>query len=348
MVLYALDDLDDAYAATRRFLFPFDWRRWLGLAFVAFFVASSTGTPSSGVQFTGAGGGTDTGTTGEFSQAEFDAFVQAVEPLVPLVVGVVVATLLLALLFAVVGAVMEFVLVQSLREDRVAVREFFGRYWRKGVRLFGFRLGLGFLAFLVGVLVFGLTVGPLVVGLDPVVPLVALVVLAPLFVLFALAVAAVGGFTTAFVVPIMLLEDRGVLSAWRRLWPTVRSQWRQFAVYALVVTVVLFALGLVAGIVVAIPVALVGAVLALVLGAGFFVGGVTAGTVALAVVLGVPFVLFVLLVGALVQVPVQTYVRYHALLVLGDADERFDLIPDVRRSIREPGQGGVSGPTSAD
>jgi len=49
-----------------------------------------------------------------------------------------------------------------------------------------------------------------------------------------------------------------------------------------------------------------------------------------------------------VQAPIQTYVRYHALLVLGDANEQFDLIPDVRRSIREPGQGGVSGPTSAD
>lgn len=348
MALYALDDLDDAYAATRDFLLPFDWRRWLSLALVAFFVASSTGTPSSGFQFTGAGGGTDTGTNGEFSQVEFEMAMQELGPFVTLIVGLVVAGLLLALLFAVIGAVMEFVFVQSLREDRVAVREFFGRYWRKGVRLFGFRFALGFLAFLGAVLVFGLTVGPLVVGAAPVIPLVALAVLVPLFVVFALAIGVVSGFTTVFVVPIMLLENRTVLSAWRRLWPTVRGQWRQFAVYALVVTVVLFALGIVASIAIAIPVAVVGAVFALVVGAGFFVGGLTAGTAALAVVLGVPFLLFVLLVVGVVQAPIQTYVRYHALLVLGDANEQFDLIPDVRRSIREPGQGGVSGPTSAD
>lgn len=350
MALYALDDLDDAYAATRGFLFPVDWRRWLRLALVAFFVAGSTGTPSSpfGFQFGGAGAGSDAGTNGELTPAEFETAVEQLLPFVPLLVALALGGLLLAFLFALVGSVMEFVLVESLREDRVAVREFFGRYWRPGVRLFGFRFALGFLALLGAALVFGLTVGPLAVGATPVVPLVALVVLGPLFVLYALAIGVVSGFTTVFVVPVMLLESRGVLSAWRRLWPTVRGQWRQFAVYALVVVVVLFAAGIAAGIAVAIPVALVGALFALVVGIGVLTSGVSAATGALAVVLGVPFVLFVLLVVALVQVPIQTYVRYHALLVLGDADEQFDLIPDVRRSIREPGQGGVSGPTSAD
>jgi hypothetical protein len=34
-------------------------------------------------------------------------------------------------------------------------------------------------------------------------------------------------------------------------------------------------------------------------------------------------------------VPVRTYLRYHALLVLGDTDREFDLIPDLRREIRD-------------
>ncbi|MFD1514595.1 DUF7544 domain-containing protein [Halomarina rubra] len=351
MALYALDDLDDAYAATRSFLLPFEWRRWLRLALVAFFVAGSTGTPSS--PFGGAGAGSDTGSGGEFSAAEFDAFVQTLEPLLPLLVGVAVLGVLLALVFGFVGAVMEFVLVESLREDRVAVRLFFARYAGAGARLFGFRLVLGFLGLLGAALVFGLTVGPLVVGADPVVPLLTLVVLGPLFVLYALALGVVAGFTTVFVVPVMLLEDRGVLAAWRRLWPTVRDQWRQFVVYALVVVVVLFAAGILAGIAVAIPVALVGGALAL-LGVGLgvftgaFTGGLTVATGLLVAALAVPFVLFVLAVVAFVQVPIQTYVRFHALLVLGDADERFDLIPDQRRSIRDPGQGGTPGATGAD
>jgi hypothetical protein len=36
-----------------------------------------------------------------------------------------------------------------------------------------------------------------------------------------------------------------------------------------------------------------------------------------------------------VSVPVQTFLRYYALLVLGDTNEAFDLIPERRRAIRE-------------
>ena len=347
MALYALDDLDDAYAATRAFLFPFDWGRWLRLALVTFFVASTTGAPSSGFQFGGAGGGADGGTNGEFTPADFDAAMAEIAPFVPLIVAGVVVAILLALAFAFVGSVMEFVLVESLRVDRVSVREFFGRYTGKGARLFGFRLALGLLGLLAAVVVFGFTLVPLLFGQSPVIPLVALVVLGPLFVLFALALAVVNGFTTVFAVPVMLLEDRGVLSAWGRLWPTIRAQWRQFAVYAVVVVVVLFALGIAASIAVAIPVALAAVAFAVLAGVGFLAGGVTLTTGVVLALLAIPFVLFVLAVVALVQVPVQTYVRYHALLVLGDADERFDLIPDTRRSLREPGQGGAPGPTGA-
>ena len=348
MALYALDDLGDAYAATRAFLFPFDWGRWLRLALVAFFVASATGMPTSGFQFGGTGGGVDPGADGDVTPAEFDAAIQELAPLVSYIVVAVVVGLLLALAFAFVGSVMEFVLVESLREDRVAVREFFGQYAGEGARLFGFRVALGLLGLLGAALTFGLTVGPLLVGGSPSIPLASLAVLGPLFVLFALALAVVNGFTTVFVVPVMLLEDRGVLSAWGRLWPTIRGQWRQFGAYALVVAAVLFALGIAASIAVAIPVALVAVAFAVLAGVGVLAGGVTPAMGVVLALLAIPFVLVVFAVVALVQVPIQTYVRYHALLVLGDADERFDLIPDTRRSLREPGQGEVPGPTGAD
>jgi len=43
----------------------------------------------------------------------------------------------------------------------------------------------------------------------------------------------------------------------------------------------------------------------------------------------------VLAVAALVQVPVQAYLRYYALLVLGDVEPEFDLVPDQRAAVRE-------------
>jgi hypothetical protein len=145
----------------------------------------------------------------------------------------------------------------------------------------------------------------------------------------------------------MLLEDRGVLSAWRRVWPTLREQWRQFVVYALVVAVVLFVTGILAGVAVAVPVALLAAVFAVFVGVSVLAGGLSLVTGVLVALLAVVFVALALAVVAFVQVPIQTYVRYHALLVLGDADDRFDLIPEVRRSVRGPG-GETPGPTGAD
>lgn len=41
-----------------------------------------------------------------------------------------------------------------------------------------------------------------------------------------------------------------------------------------------------------------------------------------------------MLLWALVHVPILTYLRYYALLVLDDIEESFDLIPEQREAIR--------------
>ncbi|QLG60370.1 hypothetical protein HUG12_00815 [Halorarum salinum] len=51
-------------------------------------------------------------------------------------------------------------------------------------------------------------------------------------------------------------------------------------------------------------------------------------------VVGLLFALATLVVVALARVPVVTYLRYYALLVLGDVDERLDLVPKRRAAIR--------------
>lgn len=55
---------------------------------------------------------------------------------------------LVVLLFAFVGSVMEFAFVESLRSEEIHVRRYWTRYWRRGARLFGFRVGLGLVALL--------------------------------------------------------------------------------------------------------------------------------------------------------------------------------------------------------
>ncbi|MFB6171301.1 MAG: hypothetical protein ABEJ23_02125 [Haloarculaceae archaeon] len=327
MALYALDDLDDALDATRALLTPVDRTTWVKLALVVLFVGGP-GANLNFFQYTAGDGGAPPGGMGA-PELGPRAWL-----LVATVVGVV---LLLALAFALVCAVMEFVFVESLRAEEVTIRRYWGRRWRQGVRLFGFRLVVG--AFVLGSvlllaapfllpLVEGGSVGGLSVA--------TFLALLPLVVVLAVVAGLVNGFTTVFVVPVMVLEDCGVLAGWRQLWPTIRRQWEQYLAYV----VAAFFLTLVGGLVVGVATAVLALVLLVPFGILFALGiGLTAVAggvgVALLVLGGVLYGLSVLAVAALVQVPVQTYLRYYALFVLGDVEPVFDLIADRRAAVRE-------------
>jgi hypothetical protein len=127
----------------------------------------------------------------------------------------------------------------------------------------------------------------------------------------------------------MVAEGRTVLSAWRRLLPLIRSEWREVVFFVLIRfglgIAASFAVGLVVGLaalVVAIPFVLAGGAVALTVGlqgVGLVVGAGLAGG----------FVAAVVAVSVLVQVPVVTYFRYYGLFVLGGLDDRLDLVGET-------------------
>jgi hypothetical protein len=339
MALHALDALGDALRATRAFLTPVEPRTWLKLAVVAFFVGiPSVNVPGFQTSFDGGGTGggepLPPGTVPDVS----------VGPELWIVVAAVVAVvLLLGLGFLLVSSVMEFVLVETIRTETVSMRAHWSNHWRQGLRLFGFRLVLGAVVLggvllLVGPFVLSaLDFGPAGVGVS----LALLVVLVPAFLVLAALAAVANAFTTAFVVPIMLAEDRGVLSGWRRLWPSMRSAWKQYLAYALIG----FLLSGTAGVVVGIAVLVAALVLLLPFGLLFAVGVgvfflVQPVGIAVLVVVGLSFALAVLATFALAQVPVVTYLRYYSLLVLGDIEPDLDLIPDQRAAVRRVDESG--------
>jgi len=331
--LFALEDLDDAFDATAGFLRPVDRSTWVKLAFVALFIGGP-GANANSVQWSFGGGG-DTG-----AGAPPGGFVPPdVTPrLVALVALAVALAVTLALLFGLVGSVMEFVFVQSLRTEAVRVREYWSAHWRRGLRLFGFRVALG-LFVLGSVLLLAVpfllgAIDPTTVGTGAAIAFFLLVL--PVFVVVAVAVGVVNGFTTVFVVPIMLLEDCGVLAGWRRLWPSIRSEPLQFLAYL----VASFFLGVLGGVLVLV-VALVLALAALVpFGVLFAVGGAIlvfaseAAGIGMLALVGAAYALAALAIVAVVQVPVQTYLRYYALLFLGDVDPALDAVPDQRARVR--------------
>jgi len=322
--------VDDAVDATRSFLWPFDLGRWLKLALVVFFLGG-TGAVNP-LQFSG--GTPSTGSPGEPGQLpSYSAVVDALTPTEWAIVGAIVgAILLLGLVFGFLGAVMEFVFVESLRRERVSIREYWGDRWRQGARLFGFRLVVGLLSLAIAGGAIVVAVWPLVAGGQ----FSVAVLLAAVGVALVVATGSglLNGFTTQFVVPVMVVEDRSVLGAWKRFWATMVGEWKEYLAYAALRIVLSIAVGILVSVVtgigmvvVAIPLVILG-----IAGAALFaVSDLVGGAVLLFV--AVLFIVAVVLLSLLVAVPIQTYLRYYALLVLGDVDRSFDVIPDTRSTI---------------
>lgn len=337
MVWYAVAALDDAFDAAKGLLTPLDAGQWLRLALVIFFVGSVGGGPSATVGSSRPGpavGVPDvtSGPVGSFvPDAPADLLVFAV-----VAVGVGVAV---GLAYALVGSVMEFVFVESLRRRRVRVRQYADQHLSQALGLFAFRVALG-LAVAVPV-VGGVLAVVASASAVPEVSLGLLVVLVPLVLLLGIGVAAVDAFTTGFVVPVMVRTNLGVLAAWRQFWPTLTREWEQYGVYLLVrvglglaVGVLASVVGGVLGAVVAAPVVVFGVVVLPAVGGP---AALVANPFALAASVLVALAYLVILTAAVAVafVPIRTYIRYHALLVLGDTQPEFDLIPELRQTIRQ-------------
>ena len=323
MALHAVENVEEAFGVTREFLTPVSVRRWLKLAFVVFFVGSGVSFPTA--QF-------NTSTPpGEVSTGDLP-FTLPVD-VVPLVVAVVAVGLLLGGLFALIGAILEFVLVESLRTGEVSLRRYWRQRWRQGLRLFGFRIAIGVPMIVLFVGWLALLVVPTFTGRDPTVSATAFLVGIPVVFLIGVLYALVSGLTTVFVVPLMIQADSGVLAAWRRLWRSIKTAWKQYLAYVVIAFLLTAAAGIIASIVVGIvavvlliPILIIAAVAHVTVSLSSTVGVVV--VVALAVLFG----LAMLVVGTLARVPVVTYLRYYALLVLGDVEGSFDVLSDRQSS----------------
>jgi hypothetical protein len=319
----AIESLDDARTATGSLLLPPVRGAWLRLAVVTFFVGGVGGAGGAGQAAQGAlSSPRPPGRT--FDGVDLPPVPDVSPESVGLVVAAVVAVVfMLAVVHAFVGAVMEFVLVESLRTRRVELRRPFRQFLTPGVRLFVFRLGLTFVLLASATLPVLVVVGVLSVS-------AAGVVLVPLLVVGVAVVWVVGlavlRLTADFVVPTMIAEGRSVLSAWRRVLPVLGNAWTEAALY-LAIRIALgvgasLAVGLIVGLaalVIAVPFVLAGWAVVAIAGLG------GAGLVVVAG-LAAAFVVAVVVVGVVVQVPVVVYFRYYGLYLLGSFDDRLDLV----------------------
>lgn len=320
--MYATDDVTDAFEATKAFLLPFEFRRWLRIAFVTFFLGGLGANFSAPSLLTGGG---------EFPTG------QPPEGFWLVAGGVVTLVVVVGVAYAVVRGVMDLVLLESLREEEVDLERFWSARWRQGLQLFAFRFGVT----VVGAALVALPVGLVYVGAenDGVGSLaLGLLLLVPVLLVVPPGMALLKGFTASFVAPVMLLDDVGVLAGWRRFWSTLAADWKEFVGYA----VVNFGLLLAVGVALSLG-AVVGAlVLAVPFTPVLLVGDVVGNAVPLAgsaifAVSGALYAVAVVVIAAFVKAPLIVFVRMYALFVLGDVDDELDLVPVTRESVRASG-----------
>lgn len=339
--LSGFEAITPAVERTKRQLFmPFRFRHWARLAIVVM----STG------EFAGGGGGGGWSSLNYTLPDTGSGKKQLIQPFtLPASLGStimdhwawfvagVISLALLALAFVYVASVFRFVLFDSVLNDRCEL----GAGWRKwqpqGASYFLWTLGFGIVSMLVMFVLIG---GPIFMAWragiftspgDHILLLVAggfLLLVVGFFLICASALAAV--FAKDFVVPVMALEDRGVLDGWRRVLPMLAAEKGAFTVYVLMKVGLAMGSAILFGIInvfvlisLIIPLGLV-AVVAVLGGAAMGLTWTTL-TICAAVLAGGIILMLLIYVLSFISTPAMVFFQSYSLHFLGSRYPRLDV-----------------------
>jgi hypothetical protein len=313
VAISAVDAVNLAVQHTKRQLFqPFRFWQWTRLAIVGL-LAGELG-----------GGG------GNFNPSRFSSAQHAgglpggfpkIDPtiLVPLITIAVIAGFVFLIVMAYISSVMRFVLFDSVLAKECHIRAGWFRRQEPGWNLFLWNLGFMFFSIAGAVVLFGI---PAVVAFgmgwfNPPSAHVLPLVIGGIFIFFLMIgyiilIALVHVLTKDFVVPQMALEGIGAVEGWRRLWPTIQAEQKDYIVYILMKIALAIAAGILIGII-TIIVALVFAIPVVGIVIASVIAAKTAGftwnalTITAAVVAGcILFAIFFYLVS-LISVPALVF-----------------------------------------
>ena len=316
MVWEAVDAIADAWEATRTLVWPPVVRSWLVLGVVVFFVTgASTANPSINLNL------------GEpavpwLSRHALGAgyFDPATLTLVVIAVSGFIAV---SLAYGLVAAMLEFTFVTIARSKEVRLRGNVGPYFGFGLQLLLLRIAIG------GDILVAAVAVTLLLGLLGGWFMLLLVLASPMLLVAGMVVWGVLRFTVDFVVPIMLIDEVGILQGWRRFATELRLKWWEYGLYAIlriilgiIATAVVSAGFILLAILLAIPFGIIGA-LAWLMAAAFLVE--PAASLVLYGVGALYLVSAMLASVVVLHVPVQTYLRYYALLVLARVSPEWDV-----------------------
>ncbi len=325
--LSGADALKPAFERTKFQLFkPFRFERWARLAVVCFLTGELTG---------GGGGGfnlpfnTGRGRTGSSSLAGPFGLPGPWADYLPLIVVGFVLLFLILIFFIYVSSVFRFILFDSVLYDRCRLREGWRRWQQAGASYFLWQIGFGLASMAALALTVGVPVlwawragmfhdwGGHLVGL-----ILGGIVVVLLFLAVVITSAVIGLFAKDFVIPVMALENVGVIEGWRRVLPRLGAEKGAYAIYVLIKMAL--ALGAaVLFVIINILVVLMFIIPVLIAGAIVFVVAMLAGatwnavTISLAVGAGVVVVLALVFLLAMVSAPAMVFFQAYTLHFYG-------------------------------
>ena len=322
MPITAVDTITPAFQHTKQQLIqPFRFGQWVRLAFVGL-LAGEMG--SGGSSFRSAlNSSQQHGSSGGFPSEIFKNIDPAL--LAAVIATLIVTGLIFFIVMTYISSVMRFILFDSILSKNCQIGAGWSRRQGPGWRYFLWQIGFMFfvaggLIVLVGIpAAFAFGMGWFRAPREHLLPLI----LGGIMLFFIVAVFAVGAaivhvLTKDFVVPLMALENVGVIEGWTRLWPMIRVEKGSYAAYVGMKIVLAIVAGIITGIasfililVVALPAAAV-AIAAI-------VGGKTAGltwnvlTITAAVVAACILFAIIMFLVSLISVPVIVFFPAYAI-----------------------------------
>jgi hypothetical protein len=243
--------------------------------------------------------------------------------LATIIVVALVGFLILGLVWVYVASISRFVLFEAVLRKHCELGTGWNRWQGQGLRFFGWQLALSVVALGVAAVLFLPLLLPVLATMwknqepGPALLLAFLPMIA-VFVVFGLVMLLIVVLAKDFVIPLMAVDNLGVMESWTRLLRMMSAEKLGYAGYigmkmvlAIGAALVFNILGLIAAVVVMVPVAIVGAILVILAkGAGL---GWNAFTITAAIVAGTLVLAGLLYVIALVCVPVAVFFPAYAM-----------------------------------
>jgi len=318
---YSIDAVDAAIKRTKKALLePFDFWKWIRLGIIVLFVGgggigtSNFNLPAS-YQRQYEDGGTEMPSTEEILN-QVSQFWHQYQTYILIAVAIII---FLILLFTLISSIMEFVFVESLVTNHVAIRAYFRKYLRPGFNLFIIQITLLILFLSLFILAMIPLLQRLLSGtVTPGLILSSILWFFGVVLIFAVLVGIIRSLIS-LAIPVAMYQEVGITAAIKKVFGRFREDWKQVAVYWAVRIIMGIAAVIIVGVaalMLFIIVFLILLVPALIL--YFILSGLGQGISSpLFWIVMIPYgllavIVFILLI-LLVSVPVPVFMKYHLL-----------------------------------